>query len=287
MSRWNQRQAQIKGHLFVISPNNSGSTLLKNLLATSSSTWNLQNEGQNTFGFVGPRSRTTIGPFQGQEARALPPLTWAAEAYFRTVLTDASRYDWPRTRQAWYLQAFSSAPETASIFVEKSPFFILNVAALQANFDSSKFLFLVRNPYAVVQGIAKRQHLRRFLNGPDADLTEVAARHIVECLRVQRENCQRFANVSCLLGYEDLCERPAQVAQAIQALQPELSDLDLRQAVAVKGLYNEPPRNMNRDQIAQLSTQQFEIINRVFESEQALLAWFGYALLSSVTDLQR
>ena len=38
----------ITTHLFVICPTNSGSTFLRNALATSRRTWNLQNEGRDT-----------------------------------------------------------------------------------------------------------------------------------------------------------------------------------------------------------------------------------------------
>jgi hypothetical protein len=46
----------IETHLFVICANNSGTTFLRNALATSRHTWNLQREGQHTYGFAGPSS---------------------------------------------------------------------------------------------------------------------------------------------------------------------------------------------------------------------------------------
>ena len=41
-------------HLFGIAPNNSGSTFLKEALATCRATWNLSREGQHVLGFAGP-----------------------------------------------------------------------------------------------------------------------------------------------------------------------------------------------------------------------------------------
>ena len=49
MSRLENMKSKIKTHLFIISPNNSGSTFLKNALAASEHTWNLKKEGQHTF----------------------------------------------------------------------------------------------------------------------------------------------------------------------------------------------------------------------------------------------
>ena len=44
----------VETHLFGIAPNNSGSSFLKEALATCRSTWNLTREGQRMLGFVGP-----------------------------------------------------------------------------------------------------------------------------------------------------------------------------------------------------------------------------------------
>ena len=55
----------IETHLFIICANNSGTTFLRNALATSKHTWNLTREGQHTYGFAGPSSiglkRTNAG----------------------------------------------------------------------------------------------------------------------------------------------------------------------------------------------------------------------------------
>ena len=47
----------IRTHLFVICANNSGSTFLKEVLATCRATWNLPREGQKMLGYAGPGSR--------------------------------------------------------------------------------------------------------------------------------------------------------------------------------------------------------------------------------------
>src|SRR5262245_57750384 len=91
----NDLERLVRTHLFVICPNNSGSTFLKNALATSRRTWNLLREGQNTFGFAGPRS---IGKLA---------LGWASDQRWIDRFTDSRNFDWPRIRRAWYFQAFS------------------------------------------------------------------------------------------------------------------------------------------------------------------------------------
>lgn len=53
-------------------------------------------------------------------------------------------------RAAWYFQAYTLHP-AASVFVTKSPPFLLNVSQLAHHFRDAKFL--VRTPYAVCKGI--------------------------------------------------------------------------------------------------------------------------------------
>ena len=88
----------IDTHLFVLCPNNSGGTFVKNALACSLHTWNLQREGQHTHGYVGPELRDS-----GRQ------LVWAAESRW---IDDYrwSLFDWERTMRSWYAQAVSRSP---------------------------------------------------------------------------------------------------------------------------------------------------------------------------------
>ena len=47
-------EKRIDTHLFGIAPNHSGSTFLKEALATCRMTWNLRSEGKRMLGYVGP-----------------------------------------------------------------------------------------------------------------------------------------------------------------------------------------------------------------------------------------
>ena len=123
-------------HLFGICPNNSGSTFLQKALATCRATWNLEREGQRMLGFVGPDTRTTGS------------VIWGSERRWIDLFTNPDLYDWPRTRKAWYFQAWARDP-AASVFFTKTPPFLLYVAELVRHFENAKFLFMVRNPYAV------------------------------------------------------------------------------------------------------------------------------------------
>ena len=270
---------RIRTHLFIISPNNSGSTFLQSALATSEKTWNLRGEGQNTFGFCGPnpdrRRRLIPGPF------------WAAKQQWIDYHLDQSHYDWPLTRKAWYLQAFAKNEALAEVFVEKSPPFLLQVDTLLAHFPEARFLFLVRNPYAVAESILRRSAvLSQFTSLPDSpvspeEIHELAAAHLVACLQYQQENRVRYSSIGIHFTYEDMCRTPYEVASKIQSLVPALDDLRLDQRIAVKGRYDEPLRDMNRQHIERLAPTDIELLNAVFQPHEKLLNAFGYEIMQA------
>ena len=116
-------EALVDTHLFVLCPNNSGSTFLKNVLRSSKHTWNLAREGQRTYGYVGPRGRDSNRQ-----------LMWAGRPQWATDFADPANFDWDISRRAWYAQAVSTSP-TASVMVEKTPPFLLIPDQLQAAFE--------------------------------------------------------------------------------------------------------------------------------------------------------
>ena len=270
----------IETHLFVISPNNSGSTFLSLALAACREAWSLPDESRRVLGFAGP-SPTADSPLRGAG------WIWAAEQRWLDMLTDLRAYDWPRTRKAWYFQARARHPR-ASVFVAKSPQDLCIVDGLRRHFRSPRFLFLVRNPYAVCEGICRslRRKLRR--NRPvevHGELLEtVAARHVTACFSLQRRNVEAHGKLGVFFTYEAMCAEPERIAHEIGALVPELGDLNLRRRLSVKrGRYDEMLTDMNARQIARLRPEQLAAFNRVFREREGLLAWFGYRIMDAAT----
>ena len=254
-------------NLFIICPNNSGSTFLKNVLATSRATWNLKHEGQKMLGYR--------GPIPGTRSLRGSALLWAAAPRSIERVTDTSAYDWAQNRRAWYFQAFARAPD-ASVFVTKTPAHLLLVDELARHFANPRFLFMVRNPYAVCEGICRNKARRSFRH---PRLAEGAARHVVACLDRQRRNVEAHRDRGVFFTYEEMCAEPERVARRIRWLVPELDDLNLRQRVPVKDRYDEVLTDMNERQIARLEPWQMDAFNRVFRPRRALLAHFGYEVM--------
>ena len=258
-------------HLFVICPTNSGSTFLRNALATSRRTWNLPREGRRIFGTVRPMPRKD-DRLTGHNR------LWAARKRWRDVYQDPAHYDWPRTRAAWYFQAYAHDPR-APVFVEKSPSFLMIVGDLARHFRNAKFLIMVRNPYAVCEGICRARRrgpwgLSAALEGER--LETVAARHVATCLEYQRRNIEAYGDQGVFFTYEAMCSEPERVARKIRDLVPELDDLNLRQRLWVRSDYHEMLTDMNARQIARLDPDQIAAINREFEKHRAVLNYFGY-----------
>ena len=258
----------VQTHLFIISPNNSGSTFLSGALARSVHTWNLVREGQHTFGFAGPATR-------GTEV----PLVWASVPEWVAQFSDPTAYDWAATRKAWYFQAYSQSPE-ASVFVTKAPPFLLVVDQLVEAFRDVRLLFMVRDPYAVAEGIVRR---RERLPGATREAAlRQAGRHLVTCFARQAENVARYVDEEgrgVFFTYERLCADTDGVQAEVERLVPVLDDLDLGQRVAVKGMYDEPLRDMNAEQVARLTAADVAVLNEEFGPHATVFEHFGYRLL--------
>lgn len=258
----------ITTHMFVIGPNNSGTTLLRNLIAANGPCASLPMEGQHTPGFIGPSSR-------GTGTR----LIWASRAEWIANFRDPAHYDWRETRTAWHVQAAKvddlGAP-VKPVFVTSSPPFLLIVDQLRAAFPDAFFVFLVRDPYAAIEGIIRRAG-QQPLSGNE-NIAEVAARHISACLQYNLQNIEKHRDVGIALTYEDLCADPAQAARKIGALVPDLADLQFDAQVPVKGVPAAAIANKNAEQIARLTTEELEKANGVFKYHIHTMARFGYHL---------
>ena len=90
--------------------------------------------------------------------------------------------------------------------------------------------------------------------------------------------------MSCKEGifftYETLCAKPDLLVEQLKTFVPELTDLKMNDAIPVKGMYCEALRNMNEQQIDQLSRDDFKNINRVFDQYERHLSYFEYERIS-------
>ena len=170
-----------------------------------------------------------------------------------------------------------------SVFVVKSSSTLCILDDLVAHFADAKFLFMVRNPYAVCEGTVRsfREKLGRNFPSPipGEPLEAVAARHVSVCLEMQRWNLEIHGDRGVFFTYEEMCAAPERITRRIRALVPELDDLNLAQRLRVKRGYHEMLTDMNARQIARLSPAQVAVLNGVFREYRDAFDTFGYALM--------
>lgn len=253
----------INTHLFIISPNNSGSTFLRRSFEFSSKVWWLPREGQHTPGFAGPCTRDSRDT-----------LTWNASAESRARYCNLSAYDWQQSRGAWYFVARARRAD-APVFVTSSPPFLLNVEALNQNFAGARYIFLTRDPYAVAEGILRRPIETRLASGEDK--YRIVTNHIGHCFRWQLRNIAAHSEAALRLTYEDMTDAPEVTAKRMRAFMPILDDYTLDQPIPVKGTYFETARNMNEDAFSRLDDNVIDHLRAGFAEFSDDIEALGYS----------
>jgi hypothetical protein len=265
------RSGMAENYLFIICMNNSGSTLLERVLK----------DCRNVVGFLAPggpdqqvngqRFVTDLMPTPGKIAVRCRRI-WSEQA---DILSDSSRYDWPRIAQRWRKEWRKNPKfETANprIFLEKSPANVLRATMLQAHFEASSFILMQRNPYAVAEGIRRRTGIP----------LERCVEHWIRCAEQQIRNEQQLRSV-IRLNYEDLSERPDYCRNEIMRMMPELDDIDLGKEVSVQSIEGKVRRsitNYNEQQIARLSSDDLLELNRKLGEVRQVMAHFGYSYVT-------
>lgn len=233
LDAWVEQRLDL-GHspwLFILGLNNSGTTLLTRVLEQHPMIRSLPHEGQwLTPGLPHP---PTFGAAR----------TWSSRAdIFHWIETDDPsparriRYDW-----AHYY------PDRHGILLEKSPPNTLRSRWLEANFSPSRFIGIVRHPYALCEGA------RRRLGVP----VEETAKHWRDGIGILLDDAEHLQHV-VLLRYEDLTAHPAPLLRRLETFL-DVPPSSLNEAILgeIKASYvrkeSAPLRNMNSESFARLS----------------------------------
>jgi hypothetical protein len=183
LSRWADARLDIGPFywLFVLGCNNSGTTLLVELLEKHPLIRSLPKEGQRLTRAIPNSAPLGIGRVFTQR---MDLFRWTEADPGACV--PRLRYDW-----AYY------ADPRPGIRLEKSPPNTLRSRWLQRWFAPARFLVIVRNPYAVCEGIARRR----------GHSLEEAAVHWRTVHEVLDEDLPRLER-SLVIRYEEFCEHP-------------------------------------------------------------------------------
>lgn len=227
-------------YLFVLCPPYCGSTLLWKLLSTSANASALPDEGQ----FL-PELESVMREKPWDAGRALP---------------------WPRIKQVWESYWDSSKP----VLLEKSPPNLIRTREILAHFHPVKFVIMVRNPYAQVEGLMRRNRWKE----------RFSAHFAMRCLRAQLDNARRLDN-ALVLTYESLVANPIEACTQLAAFVPELDDLDPAASFevhSIDGTVNRPITDLNSKKIAALDPDTLAALNAVFEQHEETMTAWGYEI---------
>jgi hypothetical protein len=237
--------------LFVVGCNNSGTTLLAEILKSHPLVRTLKSEGQRLTTAIPNSAPLGIGRVFTQRIEL-----------FRWTENDPGDCV-PRLRYDW---AYFSDPRPG-IRLEKSPPNTLRSRWLQRYFSPARFIVLVRNPYAVCEGVSRRrghsiaeaaEHWRLVHEVLDEDMP-----YLEHCLTVR---------------YEDLCTRTAEVLEQLQKFLGVEQPFDPRLATREFKAHNmsgkpQQLQDFNAKSLARLSEQDKTEITRIIGD--GILRW-GY-----------
>jgi hypothetical protein len=255
LARWTDRRLALGPWywLFVLGCNNSGTTLLMEVLEKHPLIRRLPKEGQRLTAAIPNSAPLGIGRVFTQRADLF---RWTEHTGGEAV--PRLRYDW-----AYY------ADPRPGIRLEKSPPNTLRARWLQKHFAPARFIVLVRDPYAVCEGIARRR---------GHSLAE-AARHwrtVHEILEEDLPHLERYTTVT----YEDFCERPDEVLAALEGFLGLPEPFDRRLLTSEFNAHNmdgSPQRlqNFNERSFGRLSNEDRAIVRDTIAD---VMTRWGYPL---------
>ena len=232
--------------LFILSPPYCGSTLLNQILSTSS---NLS-------------CNNHLGVREGQLLPELKDIMFYNKGWHTEV-----SYPWKEIKRVW----MKYWDQRKAILMDKSNTNIMRVTEIKKVFDNTFFLLMVRNPYAQVEGIIRRNNAT----------TEYAAAFALKCLKYQKKNRENEKNILCL-SYEDLCDNKDESVEKIKEFIPELGTINSNLEFSAHNFKTDGKmkiQNLNNEKINKLSADQINVINSFFKKEEKLLNYFGYTII--------
>ncbi len=248
-------EQQLNGHTwcFVVGCNNSGTSILQNMLGKHVDVSVMPLEGQmhtKTFPRAKKKGHERVWSEYQDELINMPSLN---DNVLKRLV-----FDWIHA-----LPCMSS-----KVIVEKTPSNLLRMDWLQEAFPQAHFIGIVRNGYAVCEGI-KRKGNKNF---------ERAALHWNCVNKLLIENSKRMKHY-LEISYENLCDFPEETAVKIASF----LDIDPVQVItAVQSNFNfqtiagkdsSKIVNLNRKSFDRLTSRDVAVINA---NASEMLKYFGY-----------
>ncbi len=236
--------------IFIVGCYNSGTTLLQRILATHQEIGTLPREGV----FL-----TDALPYPEQYGWTRMWHRCLKEMNRDLNRNPEARAD--RAKKQWSVWF----PEGPSCLLEKSIANTTRMPFLQEYFQPAYFIHIVRNGYAVAEGIRRKANLSRWPNeeyGREYPI-ELCARQWAASLELTEKTCGEINNY-LELTYENLVDTPAQKLKELFKFLgldlPEEYNFNREWQIHEK---KEPLKNMNPRSLARLSKAEIDKIKRI------------------------
>ena len=254
------RPLQPEKWVFVVGCYNSGTTLLANLLEAHPAISGLAREGVEL-----------TDALRRPELAGWPRMWSQCEDWVSMRPEEATVARADRIKRQW-----SHHTDDAGLIIEKSIANMTRLEFLAEHFQPAYFIHIVRNGYAVSEGIMRRSHPEDWgrTEFGEAYPPELAAEQWQRSYRRFQESKNKLTNV-LELTYEALTEDPAgNLAAVSEFLDVEAFDPALLEQEWSFREINSSIRNMNPSSIARLKPEETRAIE---DTAGALLAQLGYA----------
>ena len=246
-----------KTWVFLVGCYNSGTTLLAELLGQHPAISALSTEGH----FI-------TDQFIKDYDIGLPRMWVEREDLFR-LNEDDEGPDALRVKKEWAMRLDLKKP----VLLEKSPPNSAKMRWLQKHFENAHFIGIMRNGYAVSEGITRKADPKHLINSWPIEMSAYQWKRSNEVMQQDAEHLKRFMWVT----YEDLAgdtvETLNKITDFIGIDDFETFESDRQWSIHER---DEQVRNMNDESIARLSPEQIKIINEVAGD---MLDEFGYTRL--------
>ncbi len=244
--------------LFIITPPNSGSTALAELLNSSHRTTFIQERAE------------------GQ---------WLVPGMCKARWDVGKNIEWESVKATWLAQyqQIKKLVKNVDIVIEKSPPNMLRIRQLTTIFPKYALLAFNRNPYANCASILYRNY------DPGNKSTEERL-HLLEILAnswIEKSSLIRNLIIELnitMFTYEEFCSDIERCVKKIDLPLDVLCSINHESLVKVKDYKTQPIISQNKRQISNLTVYEKEFLTDILKKEDPLLSFFGYSLDPGAND---
>lgn len=235
--------------IFIFAPNNSGTTVLSQLLAE-----NLRS--------------AYLPPFGNNEGQWIPEVR---EMMRNNPWNTKNDLNWGNIKSCWLKYLKKSHKD---VFIEASPPNMMKVDQILKEFHPTRCIFYISNPYLQIASCIHRYSKNMTL---EAAIEHYTALWIMKA-KVQQTNCQIHSNIP-LITYENLCTNSRKtlrkVTSGLSRKQSYTSSVPGKQNSNVNKIINMQPRH-----IAFLGHDGIEKVSNLLKTELEVLTFFEYHLIT-------